>query len=313
MNLHRYVSEPRRANYLCFPFLMSDHPLCQPLSTIGTSIKYHVPVPLPPPLPMTMAPTAHADPPIEFNFAPHVDQPLVVSMPPASSLPFFLNVNLPGPEIPSSEIPSSPSSLRSTTSMTPNHHSSPKSTSIYRHRHSHEPPSTPGLAPRSIRIPARNRQPFPPSGVVPKMRQEIPLSQARKKRAVDTVGGAVRGSGEMSDERARIRKPLNAFLIFRNECHDQVQAENPGLLTTQLSSIIGKLWRQLPDDVRSAYFAKAEHLKHMSQSGYQYGDFVRRPGENTEHRTSARTPSARCSRKRSKLTMTVDEAGVAYV
>ncbi|KXS12488.1 hypothetical protein M427DRAFT_394626 [Gonapodya prolifera JEL478] len=105
---------------------------------------------------------AYTNPPMTFSFAPDVNQPLVVSIPPASRLPFFVDVDLPG-ALGVHSSPSSPGGIdhSGTISSLPHRYSpkltDPLSSSPTITTTPQPPPPLPSpLAPRSIRVrPAR--------------------------------------------------------------------------------------------------------------------------------------------------------------
>ncbi|KAF2771542.1 mating-type protein MAT1-2, partial [Teratosphaeria nubilosa] len=72
---------------------------------------------------------------------------------------------------------------------------------------------------------------------------------------------------------SKVPRPPNAFIIYRQEWHPKVVAQNPGLHNNAISVIIGKKWRAESEDVRDRYKRKAEDAKRqheLDHPGYQY-------------------------------------------
>jgi len=49
------------------------------------------------------------------------------------------------------------------------------------------------------------------------------------------------------------KKPMSAFLAFGNERRKEIAANNPLLSNAEISSLLSKLWRECPDDIKQAY------------------------------------------------------------
>ncbi|KAK9765408.1 hypothetical protein K7432_006289 [Basidiobolus ranarum] len=64
----------------------------------------------------------------------------------------------------------------------------------------------------------------------------------------------------------KIPRPANAFIIYRKEKQPIVAAKNPGICNTQISKIIGQMWRDEGLETREKYQRKAEEAKatHLS-------------------------------------------------
>ncbi|KAH8590410.1 MAT1-2-1, partial [Bisporella sp. PMI_857] len=79
----------------------------------------------------------------------------------------------------------------------------------------------------------------------------------------------------------RVRRPPNAFILFRLDMHPMVVAqEPPGTTNNQISRIIGAMWARAPAFLRGYYGAEAEARKvqhALSNPGYRY--HPRKPSE----------------------------------
>jgi hypothetical protein len=61
-------------------------------------------------------------------------------------------------------------------------------------------------------------------------------------------------------ENCYIKKPPNAFIIFRNESFQKVKINNPNCSSREISIIIGKIWRQMTKECKLPYQIKASEL-----------------------------------------------------
>ncbi|KAJ2549157.1 hypothetical protein EV175_004551 [Coemansia sp. RSA 1933] len=79
-------------------------------------------------------------------------------------------------------------------------------------------------------------------------------------------------SEDDDDEDETLRKPPNAFILYRRMKNEKLRSERPGISVETASGVIGKLWREEPDEVkrefheqaskaREAYFAKKKRVQ----------------------------------------------------
>jgi hypothetical protein len=57
-----------------------------------------------------------------------------------------------------------------------------------------------------------------------------------------------------------IKKPPNAFIIFRSESFQKVKINNPNCSSREISIIIGKMWRQMTKECKLPYQLKAYEI-----------------------------------------------------
>ncbi|KAG9247394.1 MAT1-2-1, partial [Calycina marina] len=74
--------------------------------------------------------------------------------------------------------------------------------------------------------------------------------------------------------KAKIKRPPNAFILYRQHWHPIVVARNPNAHNNQISRIIGTMWQQSSDDEREpfrllAVEKKAEKLRAHPDYRYQ--------------------------------------------
>lgn len=76
------------------------------------------------------------------------------------------------------------------------------------------------------------------------------------------------------------KKPLSAFFAFSKDKRAEVQADNPDKKGKDISSILGKLWREQPDEVKKKY--KAEYEKLMKEYQSQMSEYLENKPESSE-------------------------------
>ncbi|SMR64530.1 unnamed protein product [Zymoseptoria tritici ST99CH_1A5] len=88
------------------------------------------------------------------------------------------------------------------------------------------------------------------------------------------------------DADGKIKRPKNAFLIYRLEHHALTAALNPDMHNNDISKVIGKRWSSESQEVRDQYKQKAEEEKRqhaIEHPGYQYKP--RKPSEKKRRMT----------------------------
>jgi hypothetical protein len=95
-------------------------------------------------------------------------------------------------------------------------------------------------------------------------------------------------SGKASSRggKPKVPRPVNAFILFRKDRHPALKKDNPTLHNNDISIILGKEWKNTPEDVKGAYKARAERIKQqhaLDNPGYQYAP--RKPGEKKRRMT----------------------------
>ena len=83
-----------------------------------------------------------------------------------------------------------------------------------------------------------------------------------------------------------MRRPPNAFILYRTDRHPILKQADPSLHNNDISRKVGKEWKQVPGAVHAAYKARAERIKKqhaIDHPGYQYAP--RKPGDKKRRMT----------------------------
>ena len=62
-------------------------------------------------------------------------------------------------------------------------------------------------------------------------------------------------------------KPLNSFLLYCQDYRSKIASQNPSFSNSDVTSELGKNWRDMDPEMKQFYITKAEHLRAVSISG----------------------------------------------
>ena len=62
-------------------------------------------------------------------------------------------------------------------------------------------------------------------------------------------------------EGSSARRPPNAFILYSQAMRTQVRQENPTLSNTEVSSLLGKMWKEVPNETKLQYKQQAQQLQ----------------------------------------------------
>ena len=60
-----------------------------------------------------------------------------------------------------------------------------------------------------------------------------------------------------NEEGDQSRRPPNAFILYSQAMRSQVRQENPSLSNTEVSRLLGKMWKEVPNEIKLQYKQKA--------------------------------------------------------
>ncbi|KAK7169676.1 hypothetical protein R3I94_000041 [Phoxinus phoxinus] len=89
---------------------------------------------------------------------------------------------------------------------------------------------------------------------------------------------------------ARVRRPLNAFIIWTKEERRRLAQLNPDLENTDLSKILGKTWKAMSLAEKRPYMQEAERLR--VQHTIDYPNYKYRPRRRKCNKRATKLPSA---------------------
>ena len=76
----------------------------------------------------------------------------------------------------------------------------------------------------------------------------------------DQVQGQPMGQPE-ADEGDNSHRPPNAFILYSQAMRSQAREENPALTNTEISRLLGKMWKEVPSEIKLQYKQKAAALQ----------------------------------------------------
>ncbi|KAF2271659.1 uncharacterized protein EI97DRAFT_387400 [Westerdykella ornata] len=88
-------------------------------------------------------------------------------------------------------------------------------------------------------------------------------------------------------------RPMNSWMLFRDDMHKKLKAANPDLTVQVISTICSKKWKTLPADEKDMWQAKALKAKEAHQRLYpDYKYSPRKPGEKKKRQSRKRAKTA---------------------
>lgn len=69
------------------------------------------------------------------------------------------------------------------------------------------------------------------------------------------------GDAQDMEEGDNAHRPPNAFILYSQAMRSQVRQENPSLSNTEVSRLLGKMWKEVPNDIKLQYKQKAAAMQ----------------------------------------------------
>nr|CDN67533.1 Sex Minus [Blakeslea trispora] len=98
-------------------------------------------------------------------------------------------------------------------------------------------------------------------------------------------------------------RPLNAFMFYRKEKTENMQTDWMKLHQSQLSALIGEMWKRENEDVKLKYYRMAEEaaLAHLQKHpGYKYSPKQRRKNKAPEAKVIGSPKVTKCKQTEAK-------------
>jgi len=83
------------------------------------------------------------------------------------------------------------------------------------------------------------------------------------------------GTSLLINDHIHIKRPMNAFMCWAQVARRRLANEHPELRNTELSKMLGQMWKELDQEQKHPYIKKAEHLRMKHKS--QYPNYKYRP------------------------------------
>ncbi|KAG7524658.1 hypothetical protein JOB18_015231 [Solea senegalensis] len=120
-----------------------------------------------------------------------------------------------------------------------------------------------------------------------------PSSGPSSPQSVNSDSSCTSPETKSASAQVRVRRPLNAFIIWTKEERRRLAQLNPDMENTDLSKILGKTWKAMSFAEKRPYMQEAERLR--VQHTIDYPNYKYRPRRRKQLKKSSRPQSAEAS------------------
>uniref|UniRef100_UPI0037E7F55E SRY-box transcription factor 32 n=1 Tax=Semicossyphus pulcher TaxID=241346 RepID=UPI0037E7F55E len=117
-----------------------------------------------------------------------------------------------------------------------------------------------------------------------------PSSGPSSPQSVNSDSSCTSPEAKSASAQQRVRRPLNAFIIWTKEERRRLAHLNPDLENTDLSKILGKTWKAMSLAEKRPYMQEAERLR--VQHTIDYPNYKYRPRRRKQLKKSSKPPGA---------------------
>jgi len=111
-----------------------------------------------------------------------------------------------------------------------------------------------------------------------------PLQNNLAMEATEEELAAANGSANPDSPTPKVKRPMNAFLIFSVKRRRELSSQNPTLATSEISTILGDEWAKMDADLKNNFILQAQMLKNNFDREHPDYVYTRRPNYTRKKR-----------------------------